>query len=291
MQTKFYRSEQVAPGVHRIFGLCGELCYLVTGSEKALLIDTATGVGDIREIVSGITDLPLQVVNTHAHLDHVGGNFVFDEVYIHPADQALLAEQGQAGLRANLFESRKNLSEFAQGIAVKPGDFTDYRELVLYPAVDGDRFDLGGRTLEVIEVPGHTYGSIALLDRANRQIFMGDACNSSTLLIPGHSTSVEEYREALVRLHNMVDLFDRFFVFHGEGELPKTCIEDVLLICDEILAGKNAGVLYVHLSSAFEGGGFKGIRARNYPSMSIQPDGRCGNLVYTAEGIYKKQEA
>lgn len=260
IQTKFYRAEGVAPGVTRIFAQDGELCYLVAGEAKALLIDTTTGRGDIREVVSQLTALPLVVVNTHGHMDHTGGDYVFDEVYIHPADLWLLRG---------------------------PADEAAAKELICHPIGEGDCFDLGGRVLEVVEVPGHTLGSVALLDREARQIFMGDACNTNTLLIPGHSTTVEEYRESLVKLWAMEPLFDRFFVFHGDGELPKTCIDDVLELCDEILAGENVGVPYSHRGLKINGVEIPWVRARNYPTMGVQPDGKSGNLVYTKDRVFR----
>ena len=58
--------------------------YLIVGPEKAMLIDTGFGVGDLKGLVREITgDMPLIVVNTHAHFDHAYGNFQFDRVYCH----------------------------------------------------------------------------------------------------------------------------------------------------------------------------------------------------------------
>ena len=74
-KSKFFRAEKLFDNVTAIAGLAGELCCLVEGSEKALLIDTLVGVGSLKAYVRELTDLPVQVVNTHGHLDHCGGNF------------------------------------------------------------------------------------------------------------------------------------------------------------------------------------------------------------------------
>ena len=60
--------------------------YLVTGTDKALVIDTMYGQEDLKEAVKNLTDLPLMLVNTHGHFDHTYGNLYFDKAYIHPAD-------------------------------------------------------------------------------------------------------------------------------------------------------------------------------------------------------------
>ena len=60
--------------------------YLVTGTDKALVIDTMYGQEDLKEAVKTLTDLPLMLVNTHGHFDHTYGNLYFDKAYIHPAD-------------------------------------------------------------------------------------------------------------------------------------------------------------------------------------------------------------
>src|SRR5215203_318122 len=64
--------------------------YLIAGSEKAILVDTGTGVGDIRKIVEQLTDLPVGVVNSHSHWDHIGGNWRFDDIAIHPLEASWL---------------------------------------------------------------------------------------------------------------------------------------------------------------------------------------------------------
>ena len=68
----------------------GTNCYLVTGSDRALLIDCGTGFCDIRSAVENVTNLPVVLVATHGHVDHIGGAGQFEEMYIHRADTALI---------------------------------------------------------------------------------------------------------------------------------------------------------------------------------------------------------
>ena len=86
MESKFFRAEKIYDNVTRIAGLGGEQCYLVEGSEKALLIDGLAGVGSLKAFVRELTDLPVTLVNTHGHVDHIGADFEYGEVYIDPAD-------------------------------------------------------------------------------------------------------------------------------------------------------------------------------------------------------------
>lgn len=60
-------------------------CYLLIGANKALLIDTGLGVANIKEVIDKLTSLPIMVVTTHVHWDHIGGHRFFDEIAVHEA--------------------------------------------------------------------------------------------------------------------------------------------------------------------------------------------------------------
>jgi hydroxyacylglutathione hydrolase len=117
-------------------------CYLVTGEKKALLIDTVNGYENLKEIVREITDLPITVVNTHGHGDHVWGNVYFEEAYLHPKDWAL---------HDRAFSSPQAV-EVLKKYSLKPAK--------LLPLDENAVFDLGGITLEVIPMAGHTKGCV-----------------------------------------------------------------------------------------------------------------------------------
>ena len=119
--------------------------YLVVGEKKACLIDTMNGYNNLYEAIRKITDKPIVVVNTHGHPDHIFGNVYFDKAFMNPADNELA-------------ESFKNIPEFADackkyGLSMPP----------FSPIGEGDVIDLGGKTLEIYNIPGHTQGSILLL--------------------------------------------------------------------------------------------------------------------------------
>ncbi|MDR1556633.1 MAG: MBL fold metallo-hydrolase [Tannerellaceae bacterium] len=120
--------------------------YIIEGNHKSVLIDTGTKCRALDSIVGLITQKPLMVIATHAHPDHIGNIGYFREIYIHPADNELLKSY-------------------------------NYKGKVNYLYV-GDVIDLGGTRLEVDLMPGHTPGSIILIDRAEAIAYTGDAFGS-----------------------------------------------------------------------------------------------------------------
>jgi glyoxylase-like metal-dependent hydrolase (beta-lactamase superfamily II) len=63
--------------------------YLIEGKEKAALIDTGVGVGDLKPFIRELTDKPLIVLVTHGHVDHALGAVSFDEVYMSHIDETV----------------------------------------------------------------------------------------------------------------------------------------------------------------------------------------------------------
>ena len=133
--------------------------YLVVGEEKACVIDTMNGLNDLDKVVREITDKPVFVINTHGHGDHICGNVYFEEAYMHPED-----------------------NELAAGFARDPEFIRDCEEKGLSmppfrPVKGGDVFDLGGKTLLIYDLPGHTMGGILILLKEDRILFTGDSIN------------------------------------------------------------------------------------------------------------------
>lgn len=147
-------------------------CYLLLGGEIAALIDTGLGVSDLRPVVEGLTGLPVLVLTTHAHWDHIGGHRHFTSIAVHPAERDWLA------VRFPLppAEVRRNL--LAQPCAFPPGfDPEDYQVFQGQPQMllrDGERIDLGGRVLQVIHTPGHSPGHCCFYEAARGDLYAGD---------------------------------------------------------------------------------------------------------------------
>ncbi len=156
--------------------------YLVVGEERALLIDTMNGTEDLKKLVKSLTDKPVTVVNTHGHPDHIFGNIYFDKAYINPKDIALTKEFSE--------------SEDAQRLYKEKG-----KKMPPFEAIhEGDTIDLGGRTLEIYEIPGHTPGGILLLLKEDRILFTGDAINHHLWMQLDHSVAYDEALKAMDRI-------------------------------------------------------------------------------------------
>ena len=231
---QWFTPKEVAKNVWMISDAKDNNAYLVVGEEKALLVDTGRGAGDLKSLVESITGLPIIVVNTHAHGDHCMGNFQFDQVYLHPGDMDLWEKTMS---RENLIETAKwcrktnpELSEFFFT------DYADYKETEILPVREGDVFDLGGRKLEVIETPGHTKGCICLIDKENKLLFSGDNNCRHVWLFLDQSLPVETYLKSLKKLMTYSDDFDMMLIGHNDP-LDKTYLDEVLVCVNKILKG------------------------------------------------------
>ena len=197
--------------------------YLVIGNEKALVIDTMIGFANVREIAERYTELPLMVVNTHGHSDHIFGNIYFDEAYMNPDDWDVATE---AVMDPKFVEETK-----AAEMSMPP--FKD-----IHP---GDVIDLGGLHLDIIGLAGHTPGSVLLLLKEDRILFTGDAINHQLWMQIHHATSLKLFRENLAKIMYLKDEADHILHGHAKGLDDISLMEKTLLTIDEMLAGNTDG--------------------------------------------------
>lgn len=277
--SRFFEASKIFDNVTVISGLGGEQCYLVEGEKKALLIDGLSGVGSLKSFVRELTDLPVQIVNTHGHVDHCGANFEYGECFIHPADIRLMYDHSDPLMRLNFARSGAMFRPLP--VEPVPEDVIPPRAIKTFPVFDGDSFDLGGVTLEVIGVPGHSFGTIVLLDRARRVVYSGDACNANTLLFLEGSASIEEYRESLLHFKSFQPDFDGMYGGHGPGPVPNTIIDEAIELCEEILAGTDD---QIEGSSV----GRPCLYAKAKDDHFRRLDGKLANIAYSRENIRKK---
>jgi glyoxylase-like metal-dependent hydrolase (beta-lactamase superfamily II) len=277
MDSKFFTTKEIAPKTTLIGGLGNELCYLLEGQDRALLIDALTGAGNLRAFCRELTDLPLTLVNTHGHLDHAGGNFDFGECYIHPDDIPLVYEIETAARMGFVTGMMKTTD---RNLFLSEADFTGSRPIKTLPLTDGYIFDIGGRKIEVIAVPGHTRGTIVLLDRGTGLLFSGDACNVNTLLFLPHSTSIEEYRESLFHFKTFQPCFDVMWGGHGPFEVPKIIIDEAIELCDEILSGTDDAVPSEFL-------GRPCFYGKKKDQFFKRLDGKLANIAYSRDTLRK----
>lgn len=214
--------------------------FLVTGRQRALLIDTGVGMTDLKALVASITPLPYDVVLTHGHMDHVGGAAQFEEVYIHEADADSLNPIDYDAI-AGYVELLGKMGAYDVYDCGPDSVMRSTQMPKVKPLREGMIFDLGGRCLEVLETPGHTPGGCSLLDRTERILFSGDACNVNLLCM---GNSVNTLLGALDKIKSHESEFDRNFNGHvGYAGAPMTMsmpvsvLDDAIHICEDILGG------------------------------------------------------
>lgn len=195
--------------------------FVVVGSERAAVIDTMNGYEDVQKVARTITDLPLIVINTHGHLDHIYGNAYFDEVYIHPEDLNL-AWSSYGYYNYRIMETQFDL---------KPVNFLNTEE--------EDVFDLGGVSLEVFHVPGHTQGGICLLDREDRVLFTGDTINKHCWMQLDCSIPMEDFYESLENLQGIRSEYDYILHGHTQDFDDASLYENLMAAVKEVIDGVN----------------------------------------------------
>ncbi|MDR2749813.1 MAG: MBL fold metallo-hydrolase [Clostridiales bacterium] len=262
-----FRSEKITPSTTRIFTSTGEVCYLVEGSEKAVLIDAGLGLGDLGSFVKTLTQKPVELVLTHGHMDHAGGAPAFGEARISPLEMATLESHSDMGMR-------KRYAKLWLGKEPEDSDFVS-GPVNWKPLSDKDAFGLGGVTLVFYALPGHTPGFLAPLNIEERWVLLGDACNVMTLLAEVPPIPIESVKHALAAFRDEHSAkFDKVYVSHGPGDLPKAVLQGVIDVCDDILGGRTDDVPF-----PFMGEMMSLAKAVNFQDMS-RLDGGIGNILY-----------
>jgi glyoxylase-like metal-dependent hydrolase (beta-lactamase superfamily II) len=216
----WFATEEVEPGTWLVSEPGHVNCFLVEGTERAVLVDTGLGIADIGPAARQLTDRPILVVNTHSHSDHRGGNWRFTDVAAHPlaagtltgpVDKDQLAgylevarEQLAAYQRAREADDRffhlftattrpRPLPEDAGRWAVPGGPAPT-------PLADGERIGLGGRELTVLHTPGHSADSLCLLDERAGLLFAGDTLITGDFWAHTPDTEIEVFAATLRKL-------------------------------------------------------------------------------------------
>lgn len=237
----YYQVEPLFPGLTRIWDVAHTAMYLVEGADKAVLIDTGIGVGDLNAVVDGLTDKPVTVLITHGHVDHAMGAKGFNDVRISPLDEGIYAEHcAFEGRKGYVMSSAMQGGDPALVAAITDEDYLPPMDFSQFaPLAPGDCFDLGGVTVKVLQGAGHTPGSLTMLIPEWRVLLLGDACNQFTFLFDHWASPLTQYKQMLLSLKAETDgCYDRVLVSHGMGEGGATMIDSVIAVCDDVLAGR-----------------------------------------------------
>lgn len=230
-----FRINRIGEKIYSILDEGEASFYVVEGENKAAIIDTGiTPGGQIVPVIRKLTQKPLILVLTHAHVDHFHHMDEFDMVYMCHEEFKM---------------PRDILVEMMAGKSLKLEETIDIRT--------GDNIDLGGETLEICQVPGHTPGSVVVLAKKNNLLFTGDAIGSGYgvwLQVPG-ALPLEQYFKSLVNLmkwlmdrggrmkfyggHNMQQFQSDYIT--GYNPLNMGLLADLTDLVDKVVKGEIVG--------------------------------------------------
>jgi len=181
--------------------------FLLVGNEQALLIDSGMQTKNAKELAAELTKLPIKLINTHADRDHTGSNAEFDEVYMNPAETVNYYRKGAPSGRI---------------VAVD----------------DKDIIDLGDRELEIIAIPGHTPGSIAVLDKKSGALFSGDPVQDGNIYMFGPCREMHAYILSIEKLERLSDKYTTIYPSHGSLTVSKDILPKLREGAKKVLAGE-----------------------------------------------------
>jgi glyoxylase-like metal-dependent hydrolase (beta-lactamase superfamily II) len=240
-------------------------CFLIEGTERAALIDTGLGMADISAAVRRITPKPALAINTHSHSDHRGGNHHFADVAAHPLAARALASPVDPGYLADYLKvARDQLAAYHRAreaddrffhlftATTRPRELPDDADDWAVPAgpapvplYDGERIDLGKRSLTVLHTPGHSPDSICLLDERGGLLFAGDTLITGDFWAHTPDTEIEVFAATLRTLAE--DLAGQLSVIYPAHTLRYQAGPELLSAAadafEEVLSGSSAGVL------------------------------------------------
>lgn len=215
-----YRIENIDEMTFAITEIIGGVhSYLLLGNTHALLIDTGNGAGNLKKIVRNITPLPIIVVNTHAHLDHIGGNHFFDESHLPRGEEDLAKLHTDKKFIREKFKKMLPLKWRIIARLLVPYMITPHNFNAMYDIVDGSEFDLGGRMIKSICTSGHSPNSMCYYDKDNNYLFCGDTvCDNTVLLNLDGCLDADTYRESLLKLDSVTN--DSTKIYSGHNTIP-----------------------------------------------------------------------
>ena len=185
----------------------GVRAFLLVGQDTAILVDTCFG-GDILSVCRSVTANPISLITTHSDGDDIGCDAQFPKQYLHRAEFERYESGGKRTCHA-------------------------------LPMEEGEVFEVGEYRLEVIWIPGHTPGSVALLDRTHRFLITGDTVQNGCIFMHGDGRDLQAFRESIARLESMRQegLFDTLYPAHGDAVVPADILSDHLALADDVLSG------------------------------------------------------
>ncbi len=208
------------------------ISYLIVGQDRALLFDSGNGMGDIRAVVDRLTNLPVTVLASHSHIDHVGGHWQFADILAPDTPFTRQRAKGRANAAVREEASPEALCRpLPVGISADTHHIKPFH--VVSHVVDGTRIDLGGRVLKVMMIPGHTPDSLALFDPSEGRLFTGDSYYKGPIWLFAAETDHAKYAASIARL---AALAPKLTTVHGAHNEPVSDPSELVKVRDAFAA-------------------------------------------------------
>jgi glyoxylase-like metal-dependent hydrolase (beta-lactamase superfamily II) len=230
---------RMAPGVFAIYEPHQAeevISYLIAGTKQAALFDTGMGISDIRKLTAELTELPIVVLNSHTHHDHVGGNWQFKDVLGMDTDFTRASARGTTAGAQGEIGPDMICGELPRGFdsrsyATRPWTIARWIH-------DGDRLDLGDRVLEVLATPGHTPDAVCLLDRQHGLLFTGDTYYPAPIWLFRPETSLDAYAASVQRLAALTPHLTMVLGAHNVPIAPPQVLPRLASAFDDVRSGR-----------------------------------------------------
>lgn len=184
--------------------------WLIRGSERDLIVDAGLGHVPLRANLAALRGRPVSLLVSHTHWDHIGAAHEFDrpgdERLVHAAEAAILADPDP---EHTLFAKYRDGSRDAEAFTRQPDGWNAGTHRIRpAPATrlvgEGDRIDLGGRSLTVLHTPGHSPGHLALWEERTGTLFPQDIVYDGPLVDTCRGADIATYRATLMRLRREI---------------------------------------------------------------------------------------
>lgn len=203
-------------------------CYLVEGTKTAALIDTGFGTIPLKEVVGSLTSLPIVVLLTHGHADHIGNTGAFDTVYMNRKDVELYKLHETKEVRHFFSSPKDKLYPTKKVDEIKPLE----EHMII---------SLGGRDLRVIETPGHSAGSVCFIDEQSQMLFTGDTCcEADVLMVLDYAATIEEFKNSMDKL--LKETFKATWAGHHHVPVDREVLEEFKEAAVMLINGEASGI-------------------------------------------------
>jgi glyoxylase-like metal-dependent hydrolase (beta-lactamase superfamily II) len=214
------------------------ISYLIVGRTRAMLFDTGMGIGNLRRLTAELTRLPVAVINSHTHNDHVGSNWQFDTVYSMDTSFSRRNAQGSREAAQAEIQPGETCGSLPPGFdpktyATRPWKITSYVH-------DGEWIDLGGRRLQIIATPGHTPDAISLFEPRGGLLFTGDTFYPGTIWLYRPETDLTAYDRSVRRLAALAPQVKLVLGAHNVPVASPTVLPRLVVAFETVRAGKIA---------------------------------------------------